>query len=549
MANDPKNQFYDDQDIFNIDIEELYKNLITSIDQNRSHFNALIDNSQDLNTADYQESRCHTFYRMTGFPVVSTTGGDTTFYSPGYNPNANIDPDIQSAQAKIVNQIKSNTDFITKQLNVRENNVQKYYKPIFSSGGLTSVAIAIGSTFIRSFENQFTDDLEPLEFDKNQEQTISDRNKEIGLFFNDLLSNINNGNIIELLKSKHYLKPFVVDPRIDLSIRPIKNRVCVPFLSDKSQAKIVDSPNGTSTFLKRPYIERVITTRLSNSTNSNNSGNSQTDTQPFIDEISKLIQSNTTVTDQNILDFANNQTDYFKSEILIFDRYFRLMRAVCDKLHQSIIDIEYVRNNINWQPTPNQKLGPEAGATLNETDPNDIARNSAYEIDIISATQKKYIEEAAFDLGLSTGKDLGDFAFSNIDDTVFNAFKSSTKSYDSLLAKLNGVRTNIGNQGIESLKNIEMIMGEFSGIGLLDVLAIQAALWIMPINSLLGMIDKEAFKRIKLRSDIKSDNVSQNDIMASLTAFEKVLKVIFKLIQKYIDNLDKGDNALNTQNH
>jgi hypothetical protein len=535
-------QFYDDQDILNIDIDELYTNLITPIDQNRSYLGA-----------NPQESRVNAFYRMTGLPVVATDLSG--FYSPGYDPNLNLDKTSQAKYTNIANAIIANTNFTSTQLDVRENNTQKYYTPIWSAQTLNAVALAIGSVFIRSFEKQLTDNIVFPAIDKGQEQTIDDRIAYIERFYSDEITQINGGDTTTLLRSKHYLRPFIVDPRIASAVVPTKNNICAPFLYDKSQTKIIDNPNGGSTYLKRPYIERVITTRLSNSLNSNNANNNQASTQSFIDSLSTSIQSNQAITDQGLLQFSTSQKQYYSSEIMIFQRYFRLMRAIIKKLHDSIDNIKEVSTNMNWQPVPNPQSGPEAGATLNPVinDGNRNAdyqsRNPNYELDILDAMTRNYIDQAQFDVGLSGMTDPGDFAFSNLDDTVFDGLKVSSKSYTDLIDKLNNIRNSIGNEAIDSLKTIEIIMGEFSGLGVLDVLSIQSTLWVMPINSLLGLIDQRAFARLKERSDLKSASLAQNPISTSMMDFDTGVSVTFKLIQQYFNDLSAGDFSLTNQNN
>jgi hypothetical protein len=529
---DTQGKFFDDQDIFEVDIDDLFSKLITPIDQIRSHFNAIANNTQELNTPDYQESRCSAFYRMIGFPVVAASNN---FYSPGYDPNLNMNSDSLSAYANIAIAVLSNSDFVRNQLDPRELNVEKAYKKVFSAGGVSSSALVIASSFIRSFEKQFTDDILPLSFDKSQVQVINTRTKVLSTFYKDQAATI--AGLKSLLNSNHYLKPFVVDPRIDASVRPAKNRICAPFLLDKSQTQIVNSPNGASVALKRPYIERVISTRFNNR-------NITLDNQnEFVLSIINLIQTDDNILDPTLVNMVSNQLNSLhNSELVVFNNYFKIIRAVIEHLHASVIEIEYIRNTINWQPIPNTKLGIEGGAILNTVDPSD-PNNLSLEKDIVLTTQRKYLDEAAFDLGVSNA-DLGDFAFSNIDDTVFNAVKNVSKSYDTQLDKLNNSRNSLGNRGITAIKDIEVIMGEFSGLGLLDILAIQAALWIMPANSLLGLIDLRAFSRLKLRKDIKSDALTQNDVIASLTDFEKTLRTIYVIMQKYINDLDRGDTSL-----
>jgi hypothetical protein len=357
------------------------------------------------------------------------------------------------------------------------------------------------------------------------------------------------------MRSKHYLRPFIVDPRIASNVIPTKNNICAPFLYDKTQIKIIDNPNGGSTYLRRPYIERVVTTRLSNSLNSNNPTNNQAASQSFLNALSSNIQSNQAITDQGLLQFTANQTQYYSSEIMIYQGYFRQMRAILQTLHDSIDNVMDVEKNLNWQPTPDPKLGPEAGGTLN-TVSNDGQRNANYqtrypnyELDILDAQARNYIDQAQFDIGLSGTTDPGDFAFSNLDDTVFDARKSATKSYQDLLDKLNNIRNRIGNDAITSLKNIEIIMGEFGGIGLLDILSIQATLWVMPISSLLGLIDQRAFARLQKRTDLNSTSLTQNSIAQSMADLDSGVSINLKLIQQYFDDLKAGDFSLTNQNN
>src|SRR5574343_620098 len=46
------------------------------------------------------------------------------------------------------------------------------------------------------------------------------------------------------------------------------------------------------------------------------------------------------------------------------------------------------------------------------------------------------------------------------------------------------------------LRNIEIITGEVSGLGLVDILAIYTSLWSIDIKYLVGMLDNNALSRI-----------------------------------------------------
>src|SRR5271166_358992 len=414
----PQPLYFDDQDILDLDLDEMYNNTIVPLDLIRSY---LGDRPQ--------ESRINAFYRMTGLPVVAPVEGNgIQFYSPGYDPELNLDMTVQQQYANIAALVTSDTTFVATQLDVRENNTQKYYKPIWAAGTLNATALSIASTFIRSFSKQLTDGIVFPALDKGQEQTINERINYLQVFYSDILQQINNGDLTTLVKSKHYLRPFVVDPRIASAVQPRANSICAPFLGDKSQTKLFDSPNGTPTYLRRPYIERVISSRISNSLNSNNINNNQAAGQAFMDQLATTIQNNKTLTNQDLINFSTDQQGYFNSEINIFNRYFRLMRAVLNKLYYAANNLMYVIHNINWQPVPDSTKGPEGGGTMNAVNPGDGGRNVGipgsppfnphWELDIINATAQKYVNQALYDIGVAVTVDPGDFAFSNLDDTV-----------------------------------------------------------------------------------------------------------------------------------
>jgi hypothetical protein len=539
-STDPQSQYYDDQDIFQLNFDDLYNYFISPIDKIRSHFNALNPNSQELNTPQYQESRCHTFFRMIGFPIVAPDG---TFHSPGFDPNLNTDTNSTAAYQKIDTTIINNTNLKT-QLNDRELLVY-FFRNIFLNGGVYAQGITLGSLYIRSFSKQFSGTA-PLIQDPNQTQIIDERVSAITNFYMYQI-NANNINLTTFqnnLDSVHLLKPFIVDPRIDAAIHPATNRICAPFLKDKSQTKIFIDPSGAATYISRPYIEQVITTRFNNQNVTNKP------TTAFINKIITDIKNNDNITDPDIINITSNTlSQLYSSELIIFNNYFKVIRIIIENLVSSIKSVQYIQQNINFNPIPNTQNGIEVGidgGELAPLDPND-PNNKQIEDDIILLTQKKYLNDVSFDAGIQGVPDLGDFVFSNLNDIVFQVNKNITKSYDDNIAKATDIRTQLGNEGIDSLKNIEIIMGEFSGIGLIDIVAIQAALWIMPANSLLGLIDSRAYLRIQqfrpnlnIYVDGSKTPITPNSITQSLQDFESTLTTIYILIQDYYDSLNNG---------
>jgi hypothetical protein len=522
MADNQK-KYFDEQNILHINIDALYDDFIRSVDNARSHFNAMDPNATLLNTPEYQESRCSAFYRMIGLPVVAN---DKDFYSPGFDPTLNTDSVRAAKYKNISKSILSNND-LKSQLSKREQ-IPKDFATIFAAGDTKAIATMLGSIFIRSFEQQIGS-TDPLKYDPNSKQVVDARNKEITKIFKD--SSLT-------FKTNHQLKPFIVDPRIDSSVQPINNKIAAPFLKDKSQLQIFDGTDGQ---LKRPYIERVISTRFNNK-------NVAIDNQTLT-TIRNTVLNDVNVKNTDLLDMTSNTLKNLNnSEVIIFNDYMQTIKALVLQLHKFIIDIEDVRHNINFKPTPDPKNGPESGNPgnkINSVDFNDIDNNKDIENNIKNQTLLKYQNElrGTLDAGLNGTADIGDFAFSNIEDHMSISNKTTSASFDEQISKQTNFRSRKGQVAIDAIKAIELIMGEFSGIGIIDMLAIQAALWIMDSSSLLGLIDDAAFARLKAnRPNLNLNGNSQSDIRSSLQELEKQIKYIYLLTQKYIDSINNGSS-------
>jgi hypothetical protein len=539
----PQYQFYDTQNIFEADIDYLYNVFIQAIDNQRSYFNALTPGTQTLNVTQYQESRCHAFLRMMGFPVVAPDG---SFYSPGYDKTLNTDPNSTNSYQQIAAKAVANTDF-TRSSSTREG-VQVGYNTVWATGGINATAVSIGSRFLRSFDKQFSDSssVGPLDFDTSQIQTVDARIAEIQRFFGTSTSTYTAPlpNItISLLTSTHIIKPFAVDPRIDNGVRPASRRVAAPFATNKSQLKLFDPQQNKSVYVVRPYIETVISTIF------NNQNVIQAAPQPAINDVINQIQLDPTVTDQDLINLVSNPGyTLYTSQISAFSNYLNVIRALVTRLLTAVKRINYVRQNMNWQPSPNPTLGPEAGiegGTVSAAiagDPN----NQKIEFDIIEASQKQLLNQVQYNIGVP-GADPGDFSFSNITDSVFNIQKNVNTSYDYVIGQLNNQRFGLGDEGLDELRVIEIIMGEFSGLGLLDIVAIQAAMWIVNPQYLMGMIDPRARNRLSMNQNV-SGYPSASSILTSLTGFETVVKQMYKLIDSYIKVLQTQGQYTDIQN-
>lgn len=544
MTTTPQNKYTDDQNILNLDVEQLFNSIFQEIDSRRSRKNlqAGAGKSNDLYGGNnFQESRCHAFYRIIGFPVVASAD---SFYSPGFDPDLNLNLTTLQNYKGIANSVINNKQFVSQQLNPREDIFKKYAK-VFADGGFNSTAISLGSISLRSFDKQFSDGLGPLDFDKKQNQSVGDRRDNLDRFYSnseDQQSLLDSLEITGLLNSQHLLKPFVVDPRIDNNLSAANISIAAPFLLDNTKLSVFGAGGPSIGSIKRPFIERVITIRFSNS-------NLETQNFTVVNNIIDTIKSNKNILNEDLIKLSSNPVDQLNnSDLVVFNNYFKLIRSVIDNLIKSILNLQNVRSSINFQPIPDRGRGPEGGANggkLNQVDAND-PHNKEIENNIIELFLHSSISDISLslDTGISSSvssSDPGNFAFSNLDDMVFIATKNMQISYQDKLSELKNQRNTTGNQGIEDLKVIEMIMGEFSGLGLIDVIAIQSAFWLMEPSSLLGLIDQRALNRVKTRG-INISGTSPNNIIDALTNFETSLKSVYSLIQLYFDQVMSGQN-------
>lgn len=518
MATPPRGAHTDDQDIFDLNMGDLVKSLIVPIDAVRSQTPG----------DGFLESRLNAFYRMMGFPVVKS---NLEFFSPGYDVNLNTDQTGLFEHELITKSIASNQKLVSQQLAARED-VYKKFNNIFANGGFNSRTLALGSLYIRSFEGQFGS-TGPLEFDSKQVQLVNQRITELTKYYS--VNATKAAQLVALkptglLSSCHPLKPFVVDPRIQ--ILPDTNLIAAPFLKNSSQLACF---NGSS--YSRPYIERVISLRLNNK----NTVKSSVNINKIIDDI----KADNSVTSAVLLNIASNpEKNLQNSDVVVFNNLFKIIKALVKELIKNIKEVADVQQTINFQPIPHPAKGIEGEMKILGVEQDN--NNQEIEKNIIELYNKTSLDVCAFslDLGAQGKVDEGSFVFSNMDDIVFSADKVAQKSTKEQLDELVSLRTNACNSGLESLRNIEYIMGEFSGLGLIDIVAIQAAFWLMDRDKLVGLIDARAYARLKEpgnRPNLNVKGISRSeDVFESLKDFETKLKDIYLLIQLYFNQLYSG---------
>ena len=529
MANTPQQPFFSQQTVVSPNLDDYYVKVIKSIDSFRSTFDATTSNirqtisqssldnvfaQNETNSRTPQESRCNAFFRMMGFPVVSADGSN--FYSPGFDPDLNRDQDQLQKHIDIANSLLGGLEPI---LNAREIYA-KNSSNLFRAKDDNAAANAIASIYVRPFDKQFKEGLTPLASD-DQQFEVPDRN----FVSVDFASEVNITT-----KSTHILKPFVVDPRIDFTVTPSANRICAPFLTDKSKTQITKGR-----YLKRPYIEKIISVRF-NKTDVVNTPAGKTEINQYVNDLISFIKNSPDIKNSSLINvLANPLQSLHTSEIAVFSKFINVINAFVQQLAENITEINKIRTRINWKPIPDIG-GPELGSTLNEVDQTDTTNNKRIEVDIANTEFNRILSQTDFNIGIDEA-DLGNFAFSDIDDIVFSSTQHNYDFYDQQYNTLTRQRNELGNRANSLLQQIEYITGEFSGLGLLDIIAIQATLWIISPGALLGLIDDVAISRMQTNASLKADTSARLSITDALTEFETKLSGVYVLFNSFFQNV------------
>lgn len=554
MADNQNN--YQNNQIYQIDIDKIYSDFIQEIDSIRSYINTTNPNntsnllkslqSNDKNIASnikpettLQESRCHAFFRLIGFPVV---GSNYKIYNPGhdiiYDENKTI---------KFKNKVEIALDPLPKfnklsfeRETVYLKNLDVFSKQLSIDSGvlaLSSGSSGLKSINLRAFNSVFKND-DAFDMDtKNQSYTfdllsIVGKN-EISLF------NYQgpDGSFANLNKSKkHIVKPFIVDPLIDFSVSPSTNRVNVPFAPDQLYTKI-----SFDKFAKRPLIEKIIRDRFSVNTEIKDAGTSS-------EALVNYVKSIPAIKDENIINRISSNANVYKiSEQVQFVNFINIIREMMKKLVDSLRIIHRAQNLYYWVPKPS-KLGPEGGCDIRNTFvPTLIDQNLVTDKDKDILT--KVIQANLNQFNIQTSKldgspDVGGFAFNNFFGNALNSETSSAlgdatqNSLDSLIL----TRKRVLQKANEALRTVEIIMGEFSGLGLCDIIAMLGALYIMPKNDLTGFLDDDAYARLIKLPEYK--NVTHADYQACMKSYASNVKDFYNLMDKIYQDLIRNNGLL-----
>lgn len=541
MADTDNQNLYMDEQNFDVDIDAIYQKFIIEINKLRSHV-SVQSNAIQIETASNvgpninvdrtpQESRCHAFYRLLGLPVVSSDGQN--LYCPGYDKPNNNNKVLNDGKLTIAKNI--NKDLL-KVMDARENTAREFLG-IFSLQGLDASALVMSSIDTRPFSGPLTKSSDPFDTKaSNQSYTVPLAAR--------LITEVrdSSGNFPTKLSGTrtHLLKPFMVDPRIELTVQPDFNRICVPFLLDKSETKLKDN-----TYLKRPYIEKVCRERFSVNQKLLAVGD-------HTNAVIQSIKNDDSIKNEKLINtiFSGKVT----SEQIQFANYLNIMRSMLKKLSDAINTVSVVlaadpsaqgQAKYNWVPIPS-KTGPEDGCTTRSlSNQQSDKNNTASDKEIIQLQYTQEIVNINNKLKSQETTDLGGFAFDEAeitpDTSSSEAFGDKLSEHIKLLSSRREAFTNAAN---DSVKEIEIIMGEFSGLGLCDILAISAALWVVDKSVLINMIDSTAITRMLKDQNLRASEVTDREGGSftkspgdALKEFEAKVKEIFEIMDKMFTDI------------
>jgi len=395
------------------------------------------------------ESRQHAFLRAMGFPTASST----RFYSPGFEPGRHPFFDINKSTVNA--EVLVDDALIALQTN-RELDPHTRRR-IFAKRNTVSSTYAILTRFPGPLLH-IQEDGQPFDADKQKIEIKSRRGGFVEYqFYTEQDISLSGDEEDNIFSPRHILKPFVVNPAIAISC-PAESWVAVPFLpTEQSRKYDPDKPA-----LPTPGIEAIIELRLRGEQD-----------PALVGDLETLFATSNSTTEEQLEEFASGTKPSSSIERRIITKNIRIIKGLVEKLNDRVITLNKIVADIQLQPLPSIE-GPEFGGEF-------IRAQSEYDTQIADQTLKSLLQKATQ---------------ASVAQSAFNGYDTSI-NVDKLVKNLEVAQASQGELGIQSLKEIEIITGEISGLGLIDVLAMYTAFFMIDIDTLLSFIDINAINRIK----------------------------------------------------
>lgn len=437
----------------------------------------------------FTESRVHAFYRVLGLPVMDASGN---IFNPGFDPDLTIKQ--KERNQKLISNI---SEEILDIMDKREQEAIRR-KIIFENQTIDATTFALVLPIVKPF-NVMLEGVGPIEKDE-QSFDIVERQSP----FNPLTTSVVklDGSDVDNFFSSgtHILKPFITDPRVVLTVLPDSNQICAPFLKDIESTKL-----DCERTLQRPGIEEICRLRLRQvKDNESFAANAlarfaQTGSVLSAEEEAQLTTVDGDLDIKQAVLALLGKNEITQSELereiqgltsiefLQIDKLTKSMKSAIDQLASAICEINKISRLINWFPAPDRR-GPEFGSSITQAFIRYVndELNSPIDNAIRELSLKSYQASQSRD---PSTEDIGTFALPYMENATQDTF-------DVQLKDLTEQREKLGLRAGEQLAVVEIVTGEVSGLGLIDILAIYTALWAIPIEALISLLDDNAFERL-----------------------------------------------------
>lgn len=535
--------YYEDQK-HELDIDKLYEDWLVKIDEIRSVTNTIeiLSNVKQIGkdditciykyaTTDFkvQESRCHAFYRIIGLPVLSKNGD---FYNPGFD---NIPGYKKTIKHKKKQEIALQPiDGFNKLCQEREQyvfNINDIFSNVPVSINSSVLALSSGGTqklrsFIAPMEDvgDGTKAVIPKQYDVNTVAKVGEADISLDDFKDSSQNKPSSTGLLK--KRRHIIAPFIVNGLIEQSVLPQSRVVAVPFVPSEKNLKI----NAVG-MVDRPVLEKLIRERLQ-VLNKDDSGTN-------VKKINDYVKSFELIKDEELIKSVTKDSVYAKTDAEKFTSGINMIRAMVKALIDAERVIKRAQKLYYWVPAPATN-GPEEGSLVQKTF-------------ILGITRADNEEEGLFQVSvdpneqLNTDRDreiLISFFKTSISDQNVEAasnlkFPTPTGDFSATTTEGLGDNNKINNlvlernrkktltEANEALRTIEIIMGEFSGFGLCDIIAIVNSLNTMSQSDLIGLLDDDAFERMKVELN---QTPERSNVLKSLQELTKLVKYYYNLM-------------------
>lgn len=486
------------------DIISFAKDILKEIEALRS-FNELGDDSTEPGLRTPLESRLNTFFRLIGLPmIVSETIG-------GNNINKVLTPGFHWGN----------------DLNLKNSELDNPFSNL--KGESISKSLSDREEYLRTLEQKIINGDEEI----NNNMTLAIK-KPMPIEANFPASPKDKFDIYER-PIKKQLFPLITS---FLNVLPKQNEMARPFLKDINKQKI-----DSRTYLKKPFIETVIKIKVSLSKKNNsfsvdflNTLSQNSINKDFFNELEFQINNSTdSVIDKRIKESLKNSINQ------VAKRWSRIKKdkdSLCRK-NDFVISAK-------TQSSKESLFGKKVNISTK------LSNNYENSVKMQELIQNKAKEEVLLQLVLPT--DYNKSGYSLINPFI----KIISSELDIINSQIKDLEDDVTRQ-TQNMENIRFEMdsftGEFTGISILDIIAVISGLFFLGLEDLFYLLDEETRDIIKSTDDLKNafnsyePSANLERTLSSINKLQLNVNMIYSIFNYYVNIFDKDIKNINNEEY